>query len=215
MNKNFLVHFAIFAAVAALTLTVLHLALLCNLNKWAYVGTAIGIEALSISLLVVLWKRGPQLWLAVLNALATGIAIAGLYVHLGVTLPVWQSALIFGAAVCLYFIFGAINSIPAAARHPNISVLTFLILTASAIVVCGIVTRDFAFALSAFVWLYLASYSISLIFPSKGGPLLRYPVYASFAAAALAIFAVLVVVSEGDALDAITPTGSLSRKKKK
>lgn len=215
MKRSFLIHFSVFAGVVAISLVIMHLALLLNCNKWVFIGTAIGIEIISVTLLIVLRKRKPQIWLPLINALATGLALAGFYSHLALTPVIWQSFAIFGAAIAAYFLYGAFLAIPAAGRHQNLTVIIYLLITAAAIIVGGIITRDMVFALSAFIWLYVASYSLSYIFPQERDHPLKYPVYASFAAAALIIFAVLVVVTEGDALNGLAPDAPSRKKKNK
>lgn len=80
-----------FSGVVAASLVIMHLALLLNLDKWVFVGTAVGIEAISVTLLILLRKRKPQIWLPLVNALASGLAIAWFYVHFGLTPIIWQS----------------------------------------------------------------------------------------------------------------------------
>lgn len=198
----------------AVSLAVMHLALLIDCDKWVFVGAAIGIEIISVTLLIVLRKRKPQIWLPLINALASGLALAGFYSHFGLTPVIWQSFAIFGAAAAAFFLYGAVLAIPVAARRQNLTCILFLLVTAAAIAVGGILTKNMVFALSAFMWLYSASFSLSYIFPNERDHPLKYPVYASFAAAALIIFAVLVVVTEGDAINGLAPDAP-SRKKKK
>lgn len=88
----------------------MHLALLLNLDKWVFVGTAVGIEAISLTLLILLRKRKHQIWLPLVNALASGLAIAGFYVHFGLTPIIWQSAAVFGGAVAAYLIYSPISA---------------------------------------------------------------------------------------------------------
>lgn len=145
----------------------MHLALLLSFDKWVFIGAAIGIEVISVTLLIVLRKRKPQIWFPLINALATGLALAGFYVHFGLTPIIWQSSAIFGAAVAAYLIYGAILAIPAFDRHRNLTAVVFLLLTAASIVIGGVLAMDMVFALSAFIWLYLVSYSISYIFPQR------------------------------------------------
>lgn len=203
------------AGVMAVSLVIMHLALLLNCNKWVFIVTAIGVEIISVTLLIVLRKRKPQIWLPLINALASGLALAGFYSHFGLTPVIWQSFAIFGAAVALYFLYGVFLAVPVADRHQNFTVIIFLLITAAAIIVGGILTKNMVFALSAFMWLYVASYSLSYIFPQERDHPLKYPVYASFAAAALIIFAVLVVVTEGDAINGLAPDAPSRKKKNK
>ena len=215
MKRSYWIHFSVFSAEIAASLIVMHLALLLSFDKWVFIGAAIGIEVISVTLLIVLRKRKPQIWFPLINALATGLALAGFYVHFGLTPIIWRSSAIFGAAVAAYLIYGAILAIPAFDRHRNLTAVVFLLLTAASIVIGGVLTMDMVFALSAFIWLYLVSYSIFYIFPQENEQPLKYPVYASFIAAALIIFIVLIVVTEGDAVNGFAPDAPSRKKKNK
>lgn len=216
MNKRLFISFSAFILSSFLCLLVFHLVLLANFNKWIYLVLSAALAIAAVTLTVIFYERGLLCYIIPLNSLSVGLAVAALYAHMGIIPPIWQSAVVFGAAVALYLLFALCLFAPVIKRRPVIFLIIFAILAGGGIIVGGVVTKDFVFALSAFVYAYAVGFLISSVIPSKDGKsFFKKLVCASFAIAFIAVSVALIVLSEGEALDGIAPDAPVKGKKNK
>lgn len=215
MTKRLFISFAAFALSSFLSLCVLHLSLLWGLNKWIYLIFSAALAISAVILLVIFYKRGPLLYIIPLNSLSVGLAMAAIYAHMDILPPAWKSAAVLGAAAALYLLFILCLYAPVLKRRPAAFLMVFATLAGAGILIGGIVTKDFVFALSAFVYAYAVGFLIAAVITSKDRKSFSQKlVCASFIIAFIAVCVALIVLSEGEALDGIAPDAPRNGKKK-
>lgn len=215
MTKKLFISFGFCVGLSLLSLCVFHLTLLLGLNKWIYLSVS-AVLAVTCAVLAFVLKSRFKICIFPVNAIAMGLAISALYAHLGIIPPVWQSAAIFGcaSAFCLFFIL--ILSLPVINRRPVTVWAIFALFMGAGIIAGGVVTENFAFALSAFVYADLAGFTLAAVLPSKDkDDFLKKLVIASCALVFMAVIIVLIVLSEGEFLNAIAPDAPSKKNKKK
>ena len=199
-----LITYLLFALVA---LIAMHAFLYLPVNQWVGVGIGGGMLVVSFAVCMIFRERRgvkfrraqrfirPAAYL--FNALASGIAMSSLYVYLGDTLLLWQSAAVWGASVVLFLL------------------LFWCVLILAGVIVgmclCSIVVFSLALLLFVLYAMFFATISIGAAdFKEHEKNLL----YASFGALLVIIIVVLLVISEGEAADGLDapPSGTLWRK---
>ncbi len=178
-----------------------------TVNKWVGVGVGGGVFVLSGILFLLLRKKNKQVaeWGAIIvNAIASGIAVSSLFVYLGAFPPVWHLILVTVGTIALYAIYTGLTMLGFFGDHPVIALCIFLAFLLTLEILGAIYLASGAFYYAMILIIPFGAFSGSLIASAKSPEeLFTHIAYASFTALILVIFVVLVVISEGDALDGV------------
>lgn len=217
-----LITYLLFALVA---LIAMHAFLYLPVNQWVGVGIGGGMLVVSFAVCMIFRERRgvkfrraqrfirPAAYL--FNALASGIAMSSLYVYLGDTLLLWQSAAVWGASVVLFLLCCLLTNLSFVQKFAFPCMLFWCVLILAGVIVgmclCSIVVFSLALLLFVLYAMFFATISIGAAdFKEHEKNLL----YASFGALLVIIIVVLLVISEGEAADGLDapPSGTLWRK---
>ena len=206
-----------FGATAALSFVTLHIMSLFNISKW--VGVSVGLSLLVVMLVLVLvFNKHLAVKLAalVVNAIADGLAASSLFVHLGEYPLVWQSVAVFAVMAAAFILYMLLTCIPFVARHFKISAAVYILIALGISFAClfGVKNSDAACVLALLFMIVFIAFLVSLHIGAEDlSEHITHLTYCSFAELAAVIFIVLVIISEGEALD--LPVGDDSGKNKK
>lgn len=215
-NKKKLLSLSAFAMTLSLCLVSMHIMSLFTIPYWLGVTIALGIFCIMLILLIALRKNKIMHCLVIpVNAIASGIALSSMYVYLESFPLVWQSACVFAALIVAFAVYCLLANIPFFNNHYVVCIAIYLLLLITAAALGMVFSDIIPFSLAMVELIPVISYLISLVLPSKDGTdHIKNLAYCSFAAFIFVIFAVLAVITQGDALDSLVPTGSDKNKNK-
>lgn len=219
MRSKRLIVFSIFSISVVLVFLSLFFMSFFTVSKWVGVGVGGGMFVLSGILFLILrkkHKRIAEFGAITVNAIATGIAVSSLFVYLGEFPPVWQIILATVGVIALFAFFSALTKLEFIGNHPIISLIVFIAVLLTLEILGAIYITGGAFYYALILIIPFGAFSGAVIASAVNTEeLFTHIAYVSFTALIIVIFAVLVVISEGDALDGIGGGDSKKSKKKK
>lgn len=219
MRSNRLAAFIAFSFTVVLIFASMFLMSFFKLNKWVGVSVGGGMFVVSAVLFLLLRKsrkRLAELGAITVNAIGSGIAVSSLFVYLEGFPPVWQIVAASVAAIALFFGYVQLTRLGFMQKHPVIMLSIILAVILALEILGAIYITGGAFYYGLILIIPFGAFSFALIAKSNTQEeFVTHLAYASFTALILVIFAVLVVLSEGEALDVGGGGGPDSKKKKK
>lgn len=207
MTKKCLISFLIYTAFSAVTIVAMHLMLLADVNKYVGVGVGIGLMVADIGLALLLRKKNFAILILLINAIGCGLAISSLYVFLGRAPLIWQSATIWAALVALFVAYCLLAKFNFLKRFPKTCIAIYLCLIFAASI-AGFAFLPLQFSLVGLMFIIFAALLITTVkSASDVRDHLTHTNIASFAALALVSIVVLIVISQGEALDGFDFSG--------
>lgn len=213
-----LVTYLLFTLVA---LIAMHAFLYLPVNQW--VGVGVGGGMLVVSLIVCFifrekkkkTKRGKKVSRIVrpaayiFNALASGFAMSSLFVYLGQSPTLWQSAAVWGALALYFALYCLCTNIPFFQKFSFPCMLVWCLLAYAGVIVGICLVSECVFSLAALLCIPFTAFFVSLSADVADAiEHLKNILYASFGALFVVIIAVLLVLSEGEIADGLdAPSG--------
>lgn len=204
--------FITYIVFSAICLFSMHLMLLADVNK--YVGVGIGGVVLAVWCIAYIvlrcvlrhFKRRfkPALPFLPVSAIGCGLAMSSLYVYLGEAPKILISFYVWGAYVLLFLVYCFLGNIPLFKRHPYICLTVYGLLVASGGIV-GICLSSkviFSLVLMTFI-LFIAFLATILLRSADYTEHVHNLVIVSFVGLLIVFVVVLIVISDGDGLDAL------------
>lgn len=219
MTKKCLISFLICTVFSAIMLISMHLMLLVDVNKYVGLGVGAGIMVVAVIVSFAVKSGKIKPFVLLLNAIACGLAISSLYVHLGYVPQIWQSAAIWAAFSSLFVMYCLITNIEAIKFHPVISLIVYLLLIIVPLIICAALSDSFPFSLALLAFVPFGAFLITTALRAKDVKEHIYNITCtSFVALIIIIIVVLIVISEGEIADGLDfpiggDGGSLKRKK--
>lgn len=226
MNKKSLLSLLLFAASTVVSFATVHIMGLLTTNKWVGVSTAIPMFIVMFIVLLIVSKMiekfaKPARYIALaVNAIADGMAISSLFMHLGNFPEVWQTVLSAAGLIGLFALYLVITYIPFTRKHYIISMTIYALIVIGAISAwCGTATQSTK-AMSLLTILYMIVF-IAFFIPLADNAHcaeehIKTVSYFSFAGLIIAII-VLVIMSDGGdlPLDGLACVDSVGSSKKR
>ena len=221
MKKKCLISFFTYTLFSAVCLISMHLMLLIDVNKYVGVGIGSGILAISFVLYMIFRKncklRGWILLFLFASAIGSGLAISSLYVYLGAVPSIIYSFCVWGAYVILFLAYCLFANIPLFKRFPRICMFVYGLLAFAGGIIGIVLSSKIIFSLALMIFILFISYLATIVAHSNN--LIEHTkklALASFIGLFIIVIVVLIVISEGDSLDALDVyPGSGSHKKSK
>ena len=206
MTKKCLMSFIAYLLLSAVCLVGMHLMLLASVNKYVGVGVGGGILIIAFVLYIVFHTKvriGKRISLLILaSAIGDGLAISSLYVYMGTAPKIIESLCIFGAYAALFLAYCLLANLSLFRRFPRVCLTVFGILVLAGSVVGIIFSSKTIFSLAIMMFIPFISYLVTILAGSKDyGDHINNLVLASFMGLLVVVIVVLIVISEGDALD--------------
>lgn len=177
-------------------------------NKWVITGLSVGILLLSIILFQMGKKNNFLYYISnSLNSFATGLVISIYYIHYDITLN--MNSLLF-VITSLFIVINVISIIPNSRIMKNKTKLkSFLIILTGYMVTIPLwIIYDNPIYSLLFFLLHILYFYIIAIKIVNSDNLLRTISLSTFGMFALVTYAVIIVVSEGEALEGVFSIGS-------
>ncbi len=203
-----------------------HIMELLTTNKWVGVSTAIPmflvmfIALLIISKMIKKFAKAARFIALTVNAIADGLAISSLFMHLGKFPAVWQSVLSAAGLIGLFALYLAITYIPFTRKHYIISMVLYALAVVGGVATwCALATQATK-AMSLLTILYLIIFIAFFIPLADNAHCAEEHIatvsYFSFAGLMIAII-VLVIISDGSdlPLDGLACVDSVGSSKKR
>ena len=205
MSKKCLLTFLWFCFFSALSFTVMHLFLLLSVNQWVGVGCGIGIFVCSLVVMLLLRKKLKKrkyfaLIFVPFNAVACGLAVSSLFVYLGESPLLWQSAAVWGALAAAFALFCFFTNLRFFRNYYLFCMIVYAVmLLAGAIVgICLSSTAVFSLALITLITFY-GFFMTLAVKASTCAEHIIHVVDATYSLVLVVIVVVMIVLSEGDA----------------
>ncbi|MDE6029124.1 MAG: hypothetical protein K2F90_02240 [Clostridiales bacterium] len=226
MNKKSLLSLLLFAATTVLSFATVHIMPLITSDKWVGVSVAIPTFVLATIVLLVINKviekytTVAQCITLAVNAIADGMAISSLFMHLGTFPEIWQTALAAAGLIAAYALYLAITYIPFARKHYIISMTIYALIVIGAVSTwCGLATGATK-AMSVLTILYLIIFVAFFIPLADNARCAKEHVktvaYFSFAGLIIAIIVLAIMSDGGDLpLDGFADVNAASSAKKR
>ena len=221
LNKKCLATFGILSLTLFLGFSSLHLMQLFSVSKWIGVSIASGIFVVMLVLAIIFRKcKFISCIVIPMNGLANGIAASSLFVYLDKFPEIWHTALLFVALCILFYLYCILTKISFFQKHFVICIGIYMLILIAIGVTCLILVDKTVFALALLCLIPFFAFLILLVAQARDFfELMKVGIYCSFSVLALIIVVVLIVISEGNALDGIGDgigdgiTGGVSRGK--
>ena len=139
-----------------------------------------------------------------INGIANGIAVSSLFVYLDKFPEIWHTALLFVALCILFYLYCILAKLSFFQKHFVICIGLYMLILIAIGVTCLVVVAKAVFALALLCLIPFLSFLILLVAQARDFfELMKVGIYCSFSVLALIIVVVLIVISEGNALDGI------------
>lgn len=197
------VSFGYFAITMLLLLAAAHVMNLFTVSEWLGVSVGSAIFIISGTLRLTLKKRHIILPIVILlNAVADGITLSSLFVHIKISYFIIESVLVFVGFMFLFHLYCLLAYTKFFQNHYKISLALFSVLIIAADIVCLVLLKNFAFYISLFCFIPFIGFLISLskIAYDKGEQTKNVS-NCSFAILLIIIIVVMIFLSEGEILD--------------
>ena len=199
------------ATVGLLSLTLLlgfislYIMGLFTVSKWIGVSVAAGIFIVMAILTIIFRKRKFISYIVIpVNGLANGIAVSSLFVYLDKFPEIWHTSLLFVALCFLFYIYCILTRFSFFQNHFVICICLYTLILLAVGITCLVVVGNTIFALALLCLIPFFAFLLLLVSKSRNFfELLKSGVYSSFAVLALIILVVILVLSQGEALDGL------------
>lgn len=200
-----------FATLGLLILTLLlgfismHVMQLFTVSKWVGVSVASGILVVMLILTINFHKSRFIAFIVIpINAIANGIAASSLFVYLNKFPPLWHTALLFVALLFLFYTYCVLAKFSFFQNHYVICIFLYTLILIAVGITCLVVVGGAVFVLALLCLIPFFAFLLLLVSKSRDFfELLKSGVYSSFAVLALIILVVILVISQGEALDGL------------
>lgn len=206
MTKKCLTSFIIYTVLSAICLVSMHLMMLADVNKYVGVGVGGGIIVVSFTLYMIFRKnKNFGAWYVlfyVASAIGSGLAISSLYVYLGVAPKVLHSVYVWVAYALLFLVYCLLTNIPFFKRFPRICMAIYGIIVLAGVIVGMLLVSPTIFSLALMLYILFISYLATLLAHSHNYcEHIHNMTLISFTGLMVIVIVVLIVISEGEALD--------------
>lgn len=218
ITKKHACSFLCFATTLLLLFLSLHFMSLFSVSKWIGVSIGGGLFIISLIAEILLRKYKFIYFISIgINAIASGIAMSSLFVFLNCYPLVWHTALLFVSLCALFCIYCLCTHLPFFEHYRLLCIIVFTILPILSITWIVCTYHDSIWKLTMLSLIPFFAFLISIFLPAKDRfEHLKNISYCSFFALVFVILVVILILSEGDAIDGLDG-GSIdfpSRKKK-
>ena len=218
MTKKCQCSFVVYLILSAICLASMHLMLLADVNKYVGVGIGGGILIISFTLYMI-FRKNKQLgaWVAVFyiaSAIGSGLAISSLFVYLGVAPKVLYSVCVWTGYAILFIIYCLLANIPLFKRFPRICLTLYGILVLAGGILGMIFISPIIFSLALMMYILFISFLATILARSSSiHEHIKNMTLVSFMGLMIVVIVVLIVISQGEAMDGfdITTGGSKYR----
>ena len=209
LNKKCLITLGLFSFTLLLGCFSLHLMQFFSVSKWVGVSIASGIFVVMLVLTIAFRKHFFMSYIAIpINAFANGIASSSLFVYLDEFPKLWHTAVLFVALCFLFYLYCVLTKFSYVQNHFVINIAMYVLILLAVGITCYVVVGSAVFALALLCLIPFLAYLLLLVSKCKNlSEHIKFASYCSFAVLILVIFAVIVVLSQGEALDGIDGGG--------
>lgn len=206
-----------FVLFSGITLLSMYLFLLIPItSKWVGFGTGLGIMVLSLVFFLI-GRRSVRLCplLFAVNAVAAGITASSLYVYYGYMPAIWEAAAVWAAFIALFALYGILTELKLLQRHYIWCMIIYLCLALAAYILWCCFSARGEYLLALLVFFLFAVFFVTLAVDAEDlRKQLINVTWGSYAALVLVIIVVLLILSEGDAVDGFfdLPPGGRTKK---
>lgn len=206
MTRKALCSLITYALASAICLVSMHLMLLVHVNKYVGVSVGGGVLVVAFILLNVFFREKQESLLILLflpiAAIACGLAISSLYVHLGTAPEIKSSLCIWGAYVGLFLVYCLLAYIPFFRQHPYFCLTIYGLLVLAGGIVGISLSSTVIFSLVLLLFLLFISCLATLVAESKNRREQNYYLAMFyFIAMFFIVVIVLVVIGGADGCD--------------
>lgn len=205
ITKKCAVSLGYFSLTLLLCFTALHILQIFDISKW--VGVSVGLATFVVTLvLMIAFHKKPFIKYIVIpvNAIASGVAMSSLFVYLQAYPEIWQTAALFFALCLLYYIYCILSRFEFFQNHYIICILLCTVVLVAVGSVCLGMNYGIIFALALLCVIPFIAALIALVMVAADVPALISNIsYTSVAALFIVALVVLVIISEGEALEAL------------
>lgn len=212
INRKCLTSLGLLSLTLLLGFISLHIMQLFTISKWVGVSIASGIFVVLLILTIIFLGRKkrkkckkrnfiPYIVIPI-NGLANGIAASSLFVYLDEFPKLWHTALLFFALCLLFYIYCVLGKLSFFQNHYVICIGVYTLILIAVGVICFVLVGEAIFALTLLCLIPFFAFLLLLVSQSRNfSELIKFGAYCSFAVLALVIFAVIIVLSQGEVLE--------------
>lgn len=192
-----------FALTLLICFITMHVMSLFTLSKWVGVGTGGGVFLIMLAFALIFRKNNLlPFFIIPINAVGDGLALSSLYVHLGAYPAIWETAVVFVGLCFMLTLYCLLTNIPFFRNHFIISMLLYFCIILTALITCAVLVKSRIFPLALMGMIPFTAFFISLATKAENTfNHVRHLSTCSFAALIVIIFVVLIIISQGQALD--------------
>lgn len=206
ITKKCFVSLLTFSLTLLICFVSMHIMQLFTVSKYTGVITGLVISIVTFILLLKFKKYKFYNHLVILtNAIASGLALSSLFVYLGTFPQIWHSAILFAVLVVLFYLYNLFCNLSFFKRHYILCIIIFCILIIAGFLTGFILTNSPVSILACLCVIPFISFLSSTITSAQNkNKHMNNIAFCSFSALIIVSIVVLIIISEGEALDGLT-----------